>query len=67
MDTLIGKDKVKVMPDILITGGDGDSNGALSGLPGMKLMEELGGKVNPSPAMPPPVSPVAVKPLDPQS
>ena len=41
---IIGKDKVKVMPDILITGGGDGSNGALSGLLGMKLMEELGGK-----------------------
>ncbi len=44
---IIGKDKVKVMPDILITGGGSDSNGALSGLLGMKLMEELGGKTMP--------------------
>ena len=45
---IIGKDKVKVMPDILITGGNGDgTNSALSGLLGMKLMEELGGKTNP--------------------
>jgi uncharacterized membrane protein YqiK len=49
---IIGKDKVKVMPDILITGGNGDgTNSALSGLLGMKLMEELGGKTNP-PAAP---------------
>ncbi len=42
---IIGREKVKVMPDILITGGGGDgSNSALSGLLGMKLMEELGGK-----------------------
>lgn len=42
----IGRDKVKIIPDILITGGGGlgDSNGALSGLLGLKLMEELGGK-----------------------
>ncbi len=59
---IIGKDKVKVMPDILITGGEGSSNGALSGLLGMKLMEELGGKVTP-----PTVTPVAVKPLEPLS
>ena len=58
---IIGKDKVKVMPDILITGGEGGSNGALSGLLGMKLMEELGGKVT-SPAA---VITVPVKPLEP--
>ena len=47
---IIGKDKVKVMPDILITGGSGDgTNSALSGLLGMKLMEELGGKTSPAP------------------
>ena len=60
---IIGKDKVKVMPDILITGGEGGSNGALSGLLGMKLMEELGGKVAPPPA----VIPVTAKPLEPIS
>lgn len=41
---IIGKDKVKVMPDILIAGGGDGSNGPLAGLLGMKLMEELGGK-----------------------
>jgi uncharacterized membrane protein YqiK len=44
---IIGKDKVKVMPDILIVGGnEGGSGGPLAGLLGMKLMEELGGKAN---------------------
>ena len=41
---IIGKDKVKVMPDILITGGGDGTSGPLAGLLGMKLMEELGGK-----------------------
>lgn len=42
----IGRDKVKIIPDILITGGNGggDGNGALSGLLGLKLMEEIGGR-----------------------
>ena len=42
----LGREKVKLIPDILITGGSGggDSNGALSGLLGLRLMEELGGK-----------------------
>jgi hypothetical protein len=41
----IGRDKVKIIPDILITGGgNNDGNGALSGLLGLRLMEELGGK-----------------------
>jgi len=37
-------EQVKIIPDILITGGSGDGGGALSGLLGLKLMEELGGK-----------------------
>ena len=60
---IIGKDKVKVMPDILITGGGNDSNGALSGLLGMKLMEELGGKTIPAVVQTTPVTPPAVDPL----
>jgi uncharacterized membrane protein YqiK len=42
----LGREKVKLIPDILITGGSGggDNNGALSGLLGLRLMEELGGK-----------------------
>ncbi len=48
---IIGRDHVKVMPDILITAGGDGTNGALSGLLGMKLMDELGGK-----AMSPPVT-----------
>ena len=57
---IIGRDKVKVMPDILITGSEGGgTNGALSGLLGMRLMEELGGKNNP-PANPPAPKPAEV-------
>lgn len=38
----IGKDKIKIIPDVLITGGGTDSpNGPISGLLGLKLMEEL--------------------------
>ncbi len=66
---IIGKDKVKVMPDILITGGGGDNtNSALSGLLGMKLMEELGGKTSPAPQTPaqlPSLSASHAKPLEP--
>ena len=40
----IGKDKIKVIPDILITGGNNDQNGALSGLLGLRLMDEMGKK-----------------------
>jgi uncharacterized membrane protein YqiK len=42
----IGKEKIKIMPDVLITGGGNDQNGALSGLLGMKLMEEMGKKLD---------------------
>ncbi len=38
----IGKENIKVIPDILITGGNQDQNGALSGLLGLRLMEEMG-------------------------
>jgi uncharacterized membrane protein YqiK len=40
---IIGRDHVKVMPDILIAGGGDSTSGPLAGLLGMKLMEELGG------------------------
>jgi uncharacterized membrane protein YqiK len=40
----IGSQKIKVIPDILITGGNNDQNGALSGLLGLRLMEEMGKK-----------------------
>ncbi|MDB6139106.1 MAG: band 7 protein [Verrucomicrobiaceae bacterium] len=45
----IGREKVKIIPDILITGGGmgGDGNGALSGLLGLRLMEEIGGRSKP--------------------
>lgn len=56
------------MPDIRITGGGDGSNSALSGLLGMKLMEELGGKI-PLPPTPllPTVALVAIKPAEPHS
>lgn len=53
---IIGRDRVKVMPDILITGGADGGGGPLAGLLGMKLMEELGGKPS-APATVPPVPP----------
>ncbi len=38
----IGKDKIKIIPEVLITGGGTDSpNGPISGLLGMKLLEEV--------------------------
>jgi uncharacterized membrane protein YqiK len=39
----IGEQHIKIMPDILISGGDG-ANGPISGLLGLKLLEELGNK-----------------------
>ena len=60
---IIGKDKVKVMPDILITGSGDGSNSALSGLLGMKLMEELGGKTPPNLIPTPPVPTAPIEPI----
>jgi uncharacterized membrane protein YqiK len=38
----IGAQKIKIMPDILISGGNGDgANGPISGLLGLKLLEEV--------------------------
>ena len=37
----IGKEKIKIIPDVLITGGDGGSNGPISGLLGMQLLEQV--------------------------
>lgn len=38
----IGKNKIKVMPDLLINGGNG--NGSIDGLLGMQVLEMMGGK-----------------------
>ena len=41
----IGREKVKIIPDILITGASGDaSGGPIASLLGLKLMEELGSR-----------------------
>lgn len=42
----IGKDKIKIIPEVLIAGGNGSDspNGPISGLLGLKLMEELAQK-----------------------
>src|SRR4029078_9141979 len=40
----IGKDKVKIIPDILISGNENGANGPISGLLGLRLMEELAKK-----------------------
>lgn len=43
----IGKDKIKIIPEVLITGGGTDSpNGPISGLLGMKLLEEVTKNLN---------------------
>ena len=39
---LIGTNKIKVMPDVLIGGGEGGGHGAMEGLLGLKLMESMG-------------------------
>jgi uncharacterized membrane protein YqiK len=41
----IGLNKIKIMPDLLISGGDG-SNGPISGLLGMKLLDQISDKYN---------------------
>ena len=39
----IGKNGIKIIPEILITGGDGGSNGPISGLLGMELLKQIKG------------------------
>ena len=41
----IGKNKVKVMPDLLISGG-GNGNGSIDGLLGMQILDMMGKKVS---------------------
>lgn len=42
----IGEKKIKVIPDVLITGGGSDgANGPISGLLGLKLLEEVSKKI----------------------
>lgn len=46
----IGKDKIKVIPEILITGsGENGANGTISGLLGMQLLEQVMNKKQISP------------------
>lgn len=40
----IGKNHIKIIPEILITGGDGGSNGPISGLLGMELLQMIQSK-----------------------
>lgn len=37
----IGKEKIKVIPDVLISGGGDNANSSISGLLGMQLLEEM--------------------------
>ncbi len=41
----IAAEKVKIMPDVLITGGGDNANSSISGLLGLQLLEKLGKKV----------------------
>ncbi len=42
----IANQNVKIMPDVLISGGGDGANGGISGLLGLQLLEQLGKKVN---------------------
>ena len=44
----IGKNGIKIIPEILITGGDGGSNGPISGLLGMELLKQIKDNAQPS-------------------
>ncbi|TAE62057.1 MAG: flotillin family protein, partial [Bacteroidetes bacterium] len=45
----IGDQKIKVIPDVLITGGGEGANGPISGLLGLKLLEEVSKKMGNEP------------------
>jgi hypothetical protein len=38
---MIGTNGIKIIPEILIQGGDGGSNGPISGLLGMELLKQI--------------------------
>ncbi|HMX03987.1 MAG TPA: flotillin family protein, partial [Chitinophagales bacterium] len=42
----IGVNKIKVIPDVLITGSGDSANGPISGLLGIELMKNLAKRVN---------------------
>jgi uncharacterized membrane protein YqiK len=44
----IGEQHIRIMPDVLISGGDG-ANGPIGGLLGLKLLEEIGNKKGAAP------------------
>lgn len=43
----IGKEKIKLMPDLLITGGETGTGGPMNGLLGLKLLEQMGERIAP--------------------
>lgn len=60
----IGREGIKIMPDILIAGGNGDgANNPISGLLGLKLLEEMARRKDQSPPDEPP-SPKALNEPD---
>lgn len=48
----IGREKIKLMPDLLITGGGGGSGGPMGGLLGLKLLEQMGERITPPAELP---------------
>lgn len=48
----IGSQHIRIMPDVLIGGSGEGANGPISGLLGLKLLEEIANKQNISPASP---------------
>jgi len=42
----IASQNVKIMPDVLISGGGDNANGGISGLLGLQILDQLGKKVN---------------------
>lgn len=41
----IGKNKIKIMPDLLINGGNSNGNGSIDGLLGMQILNMMGDKI----------------------
>lgn len=48
----IGREKIKLMPDLLITGGESGSGGPMGGLLGLKLLEQMGQRITPTSEVP---------------
>lgn len=48
----IGREKIKLMPDLLITGGESGSGGPMGGLLGLKLLEQMGQRITPMAEVP---------------